>query len=76
MDSTEAGTRLAELHDELKIELSPSYLNEVPELDELTIDGIKRAYILRNKLARVSRGVESGGDQDALWDELEGVFLS
>jgi radical SAM superfamily enzyme YgiQ (UPF0313 family) len=71
MDARAAAAHIVTMQDALKIELSPSYVLEVPELRELSIERIKRICVLRNRIARVRRGLLPGASEGPLWDELE-----
>jgi p-methyltransferase len=71
MNSEEAARRMAAIHDAVRDELSPSYVLEVPELPGLSVDGLKRAFVLRNRLARLRRGQTIPEPEPALWNELE-----
>jgi p-methyltransferase len=74
MSSEEATQWLSRMQDMLKPELSPNYVLEVPDVPGLTGEGIKRAYLLRNLIARRRRGLASGENEAVLWDRLEEVF--
>ncbi|MFC1462046.1 B12-binding domain-containing radical SAM protein [Verrucomicrobiota bacterium] len=71
MNARTAGELMATLHDRLKLELSPSYVLESPELPGLDIEDIKRIYVLRNRLVQAER---SELPTAHLWSKLEGVF--
>ncbi len=74
MTSDEAAQHMESLHDRLKVELSPNYVLEVPELPNMTIDNLKRVTVLRNHLARQQRGIPGSTPEADLWDQLEGCF--
>ncbi|MCK5849418.1 MAG: radical SAM protein [Kiritimatiellae bacterium] len=70
MNAQEAAEAMANIHNNLKPELSPSYVHEVPELPGLTIDDIKQVYILRNKIVQTQRASRS----NTLWKQLKKIF--
>jgi p-methyltransferase len=73
MDSEEASARMAAMQDAVRPELSPSYVQEVPELAGVDAEGIKAVYRLRNLIARHRRGLAPEVDVDACWRELTAV---
>jgi p-methyltransferase len=74
MTSQEAEQRMEALYDRLKVELSPSYVLEVPELPGMTVDRLKQAFVSRNHLARLRRGLPAPSPGAQLWDELQDCF--
>ena len=71
MTSEEAEARMEDIYDALKLELSPNYVLEVPDVPGMTVDGLKQAYLTRNKLARIQRGLPCDESEAELWTELE-----
>lgn len=71
MNARTAAGLMATLHERLKLKLSPTYLLESPELPGLSIEDIKKVYVLRNKLVQAER---SELPTAHLWSELEQVF--
>ena len=73
MTSEEAAVLQEQAHHQIKETLSPSYLLEVPELPGLDIEAIKRAAVLRNRLAAL-RNEADENLKKPLWDKLAAVF--
>jgi p-methyltransferase len=71
MDSAQAAAKLESLQEQLKPELVPSYVLEVPELPGYSTRQLKRVCQLRNELVQVRR---AGGDETALWGEMAESF--
>lgn len=74
MDAAQAAHRLAAAHDAVRLELSPSYLLEVPELDGLAAADIQRVFVARNKLAKARRGIGVGAPEEQMWAEIEAAM--
>ena len=74
MDSAQASELLAAAQEQLKPQLSPSYVLEVPEMPGLTVEQIKRIYLLRNRLARLDRAGLKEPSGRELWRRLEESF--
>jgi p-methyltransferase len=74
MTAEEAAARMAALHDAIRPELSPNYVLEVPEMDGLDVESIKKVYLLRNMISRRRRGLAPGVDEASCWADLEKVF--
>jgi hypothetical protein len=71
MDVKTAAGLMATLQNRIKPELSPSYPLEAPELPGLTIEQVKRIYVLRNELVRAGGEISPA---DSRWTELESIF--
>jgi p-methyltransferase len=74
MTAEEAASRMASLHDAIRPELSPNYVLEVPEMDGLGVEAIKKIYLLRNMISRHRRGLAPDVDESACWAGLEEIF--
>ncbi|MBM4147821.1 MAG: radical SAM protein [Lentisphaerae bacterium] len=74
MDSTEAASHVAAMHDRVRDEISPSYLLEVPELNGFSHAHIRTVYTLRTRLARAQRGAAFAGRERELWAAMESLF--
>lgn len=74
MTSDEAAAALVQVQENLKVELCPSYVMEVPELDGMSRGALQRACVLRNRIARARRGLPEHPSEPALWDALESCF--
>ncbi len=74
MTSADAVAHMATLHDRLKVELSPNYVLEVPELPGMGIEQLKRVVVARNHLARLARGLEAPAEEEQLWQQLADCF--
>jgi len=74
MTSDEAASHMEALYDRLKVELSPNYVLEVPELPGMDINDLRRTVVLRNHLARRQRGIPAPAPEADLWNQLEGCF--
>ncbi len=71
MTSDDAERLMEGLYGQLKVELSPSYVLEVPELQGLTTAQLQEAVILRNHLARQQRGLPPPATTPELWSKLQ-----
>ena len=73
MDSERATELIKHLHDSIKPEVSPVYL-EIGELPGLTGDQRKAVYQLRTRIKRAQRGLIHE-PMEPLWDQLENIIL-
>ena len=71
MDVRTAAGLMGSVHERIKPELSPNYVLESPELPGLSIEAIKKIYVLRNQLVLAEH---NSGPTDGLWSELETIF--
>jgi anaerobic magnesium-protoporphyrin IX monomethyl ester cyclase len=71
MDSEEAARQIVAAQETVKPEISPSYPLEVPEMPGMSMEGIRRVFLLRNILVRTRD--ETARRQ--LWAELEACFV-
>jgi radical SAM superfamily enzyme YgiQ (UPF0313 family) len=73
MDAATADTLVEQIHGQLKPELSPSYVLEVPEVPGMPVDDVKHVYRLRNRLAALQRD-EGASDAAPIWTKMEDLF--
>jgi len=74
MNSEEAAARMLALHEDIRDELTPSYILEVPEVSGLDVPALKRICRARNQLARLQRQGSSAIKDETQWQELAGAF--
>ncbi len=74
MSSEEAARQIVTAQEAVKPELSPSYVLEVPEMPGLSIEQLKRIYLLRNAIVRLRSGRPEAEPEDVLWAALEDCF--
>lgn len=74
MNSEEAATLMAGLHDRIKVDLSPNYVLEVPESPGMGVAQLRQAIVTRNHLARLNRGLPAPAPAAELWNTLASCF--
>lgn len=73
MDVAEAHKQVRRMHDAIKLDVSPYYV-EVGELPTLPRPDRKQACYLRNRIVRHRRGLLPEDSEDRLWNELEAAL--
>ena len=74
MDSVTASRLMEGLHERLKDDLCPSYVQELPELEGRSAYDLQQAVVLRNRLARLRRNGARDAEQEPLWAALAGAI--
>jgi p-methyltransferase len=76
MTSEEAAAMMHGIPDQLKPELNPNYVMELPELPGMSNETLKQVVLLRNLLARDQRNQPSPLPAPQLWDQLEACMAT
>ncbi len=76
MDAATAARQMDGLPERLREDLCPSYVLEIPELEGVSAADLRRAVVVRNRLARLQRAPGDPRAEAALWAELESTLVT